>query len=506
MIIDYAQKQETMDISYVTDDGRIKIESVVLRDGYYNYVACDEFDPMKIDGLMSFRGSHVKREPSKYFTHHNINEYLSRGLKEEHPRVHEMVTKMNLPLPFSVDIETDITDEYGYSTAEAVENPVRSISITDINLNSVLFIVRNPNHPTITPTDCNQIDAVLREALGDYYTRYSYKREIRVFNTEMEMLDTFFQCINKFFHSTIGWNFIQYDWQYLFNRAKKIGIDVKKTSPKNVLMKAKLKVSPTLTVEYEAPKHRVMVDYMVLFKRSQKFSNWEAYSLNYASETILGLQKVSYEGNLRKLYNDNYARFIGYAFVDTILVMLLHKATNLYGTNFFHSYYTNVPVNRLSQTSISEALVYNELRPSGIFLLESERNNAEKRPYEGGYVKNPTRKFVDCVMGVDFASLYPSTINTVCLSPERKIDHIVVGEDGFPANPIEEQRWQKYKEKGCCLSPMGRVYDNNGDGLYVRIEKKLGAERKKYRGHQNDIYLNLIPKIEEEMKKRGLIK
>lgn len=504
MIIDYDQKQDLIDISYVTDDGRIDIESVNLPNGYYKYVTCDEFDPDKIPNLKSFKGQYLKREPASSFTNHNINEYFNRGLKEEHPELFDKMMKMNIPFPFSVDIETEINDEFGYSSSEDAENKVLSISITDYNLNSILFVLKNPNHPEITTSDHTNIDLVLREALGDYYTRYEYRHEIRVFETEYEMINTFFQCVNKYFHSLFGWNYVQYDYLYLFNRAKKIGIDPKKMSPKNIIYKAKLKVSPTLTVEYFAPKHRIITDYMVLFKRSQKFNNWESYSLNYASEKILNLHKVSYEGNLRKLYETNYPRFLGYAFVDTILVMLLHRATNLYGTNFFHSFYTSVPVNKLTQTSISEALVYNELRKDNIFLAESEFNKEDKREYIGGYVKNPTMKFVNCVMGEDFHSLYPSTIKTIGLSPERKIDHIVVNENGFPANPIEESRWQKYKAKGCCLSPMGRVYDNNGDGLYVRIESNLGKERKLYQGYQQDIYLNVIPQIENELKRRGI--
>lgn len=504
MIIDYAQRQDSFEISYVNPTGQIEIQSILLPNGYYNYTRCDEFDPDRIPDLKSFKGFPIKKEAAKFFTHHNINEFLKVELQREYPEIFDKMNKMNLPMPFSVDIETDITDEYGYSNTEETQNMIRSISITDINLNSILFIVRNPDHPEITPSDNNVIDSVLREALGEYYHKYEYKREIRIFDTEQEMLDVFFQCINRYFHSLIGWNVIQYDNEYWKNRAKKIGVEFKKASPKNILFDTKVKLSAQDKFEYQYPKHRIITDYMILFKRSQKFSNLEAYSLNAVSETILGLKKVSYQGNLRKLYKDNYPRFVAYAFVDTILVMLLHKATNLYNTNFFHSYYTGVPYCRISQSSLSEALIYNELRADGIFILESEKNQCEKRKYIGGYVKNPTKKFVESVMGEDFASLYPSVMLTIGLTPEKKIDSIEVNEDGYPANVVDQQKWEKYKQQGCCLSPMGRIYDNREDGLYIRIQKKLFVERKKYKGFQNDIYLNVIPAIEEELKKRNI--
>lgn len=505
MIIDVVQKSEGPELSYVTEDGRIDIVPVTLIEGYYQYTACDDYDSQKITNIKSFRNSAIKKEEAKYFTHHNVNEFLGIDLRENYPDVYKLVSPLRMPLPFSVDIETEITDEFGYSSVEDVENRVLSISVTDIEMGSILFIIKNPLHPDITESDKLEIDTVLIESLGsEFYSKYQFDYNIRIFDDEIDMLNTFFECINKYFHSIIGWNFIGYDWQYLFNRAKKLGIDPKKASPKNRLTKKSLEINDHEKLDYEIPTHRTINDYMMFFKDSQKYANLEAYSLNYVSEFILGLNKVAYDGNLRTLYETNYPKFIGYAFIDTILVMLLHKATNLYNSDFFQSYYTNVPYQKISQNSISEALIYNELRSQNIFLLESEKNVGVKRKYIGGYVKAPTKKFVESISGLDFNALYPFTIITVGLSPEMKVDSIEVNEDGFPANVIAQEKWNKYKSMGYCLSPMGRIYDVTTDGLYVRIEKKLQKERKIFKNHKEDIYINVIPMIEAEMLKRGM--
>lgn len=87
-------------------------------------------------------------------------------------------------------------------------------------------------------------------------------------------------------------------------------------------------------MDYEIPRHRIVNDYMALVKSSQIYRNLESYSLNYIAELLLGLKKVSYTGNLRSLYKDNFPRFVGYSLVDTILVMLIHKVTNLYNGDF----------------------------------------------------------------------------------------------------------------------------------------------------------------------------
>ena len=172
----------------------------------------------------------------------------------------------------------------------------------------------------------------------------------------------------------------------------------------------------------------------------------------------------------------------------------------IYDINFFQSYYTNVPYLKLSQNSISEALVYQELRENNKFLLESEKNIPNTRPYKGGYVKSPTKKVVKAVACIDAKSLYPNGIRTAGISPELKIDQIEVNEFGRPANIVEEQKWEKYKALGYGLSFMGRVYDMNTEGLFYKIETKLLNQRKIFKGHASDIYLNLIPKLEDKLK------
>ena len=102
------------------------------------------------------------------------------------------------------------------------------------------------------------------------------------------------------------------------------------------------------------------------------------------------------------------------------------------------------------------------------------------------------------------------------LSPEAKIDeiqmegHFETNKDGkqvwfstgFPANESENQKWLKYRKLGYSLSPMGRIYKMDKDYLYVRIEKKLLAQRKVFKGHMEDIYLNIIPKLKKEINER----
>lgn len=496
MIIGYTQEKDSIKISYVSNENKIDIEDIHLEDGYFKMVECDDFDLNKIPNLVSFHGSSIKKEKAKYFVHHNINEFFNIELKK-HPK-YDLFSKINVPKVFSVDIEVEISEKYGYSKQTEAKNQILSISITDESLNSILFIVKNEKHPKISDLDLIEIDNHVKESLKDYANKYDYNFDIRIFDSEIEMLNVFLECINKHFHLIIGWNILDFDWQYIFNRCLLLNIDVKKASPIRKLTKITIDINERTKINLEIPSHRIINDYMILFKQSLVYNNLGSYSLDNVSELVLNLNKLDYDGNLRELYKD-YLKFIAYAFVDTILVMLIHKATNFLIVDFFQSYYNNVPYLKLSQNSISEALVYTELRKENIFLLESEKTNSPIRGYQGGYVKPPTKKIVLACFGLDFKALYPNAMITMGLSPEAKIDKIINGPDGFPINDIELKKWEKYKSLGYSLTPAGNIYDMSKDFLYTRIEKGLLNARGVFQNYAEDIYLNVIPKIENKL-------
>lgn len=502
MVIDYTPLRDKMLISFVDTNSQISIRELTLDDGYYEYVDCSEYDVNRIPELRSFKDSYVKREKSKSFSHHNINEFFFMDMPRKYPEIYEKINNVQTPNPFSVDIEVLPTDEHGYSSQKEALNPVTSISITDRFLNSIVFIVKDEKHFELTDYDKSYVDGLLQEQLKDYYHNYDFKYDVRFFNTEAEMLSVFLETINKYFHLSIGWNILEYDWQYITNRCARLGIDIKKASPIGRLTRHTIVVNEETKIELTIPSHRLIICYMNLFKESLIYNNLGSYSLNAISELILNLQKVEYPGNLRTLYNDDFFRFIAYGIVDTILPMLIHKATNLLQTDFFQSYYTGIPYARLSQNAISEALIYKELRSDNIFLLKSEKNSTEHRDYKGGYVKTPTKKIIRAGIGEDYGALYPNGMLTMGLSPDAKIDKIVVDDDGFPKTEIEERKWATYKKMGYCLSPNGNIYDMSKDFLYTRIEKKVLNQRKVFSAHAEDIYLNIIPKIEQELKNR----
>ena len=365
-----------------------------------------------------------------------------------------------------------------------------------------MFILKNNNHKEFSDYDKELIDEIIHESLGEKYNQ-KFKFDIRVFETEYEMLNVFLECINKYFHCLIGWNVVGYDWIYIKNRCKKLGLDIKKASPVSVKVNRSFKNRRKETFSVEMPLHRLVLDYMMMFQNSLVYNNLESYSLNFISDIILGLSKVQYDGNLRKLYEEEYLKFVAYAIVDTILVMLIHKKTNLMDIDFYESYMNRIPFSKIGQNNISDSLVYNELKNNNIFLLESEYSNVEKQSFPGGYVKPPTKKKAKATMGLDFSSLYPNSIITNGLSPEKYIDSVEMDPDNLgKVSDKDLQKWLKYKNLGFSLTPIGNIYDTREEGLYVRIEKGLIGKRKVFKNYAADIYLNILTKIENEISKR----
>jgi DNA polymerase elongation subunit (family B) len=507
MIVYYSQKRDNIDISFINDEGQIEVGNVNIGDDFYRLVECDEYHPLVIPGLKSFKGSNVMKEKAHYFKNHNMNYFIDRDLKNYDAALDLAIKKLNFPNPLSFDIEVLPTDEHGYSSQEDAFNPVTTITVTDQELNSVVFTMNHPKYNTlngINDIDRGYINNILREQLGDYYEKHEYNYEVKFFETEYELLSSFCENVNKYFHTNIGWNIYDYDVRYLCNRMARIGLSFAKASPRQRLQDKKVDINDNTSIEYKIPSHRIFSDYMMLFKGSQVYSSLGNYSLDGVAEEVLGLHKVSYQGNLRTLYNSDYLRYIAYALTDTILVMLLHKKTSLLNVDLFQSYYNTMAYEMVTQNAISEALVYNQLMMENTVLLDSEHTGNQYRPYPGGYVKDPTKKETGSAIGVDMNSLYPNGIITGGLSPDGKVDSIQVNHDGFPLTNNDKKKWEEYRSQGCALTPTGRIYDVSKETLYVRIEKRLIGERKIFKDAAADVYLNMQKKIDDEKKRRGI--
>lgn len=515
MIVDFVQNKESVELSFVNEKGMIEVQNIFMEsdslDGFFEYVETTDDDPNKLTNVKSFTGKPIKKLPTTEFKGLMVNEFLTETVKEINPEFYNRMNTFTYPLLYSIDIETEITDEFGYSSPELAENKIISISITDRDMNTILFTT-DKRCQNISDKDMTYLDSLIHNALIsnkniDYFTDLrkedKLKYSVKYFENEADMISTFLFGIENYFHMCIGWNVFKYDWKYICTRCSILGISVEKASPVKKLSHEKQSVNGALAIPVKYPMHRILMDYMEVFKASYVYQNQESFSLDYISNNILGLGKVSYDGNLRTLYDNDHIKFLAYSLIDTIIVMLLHRTTNLVSSFLYQSQYNMVPFIKLNQNPITLSLIHRKVRNDGMFILPHEMPDNKFRSYAGGYVKAPVKKESNSCMVVDFSSFYPSSMISAFLSFENKHhDTVTVDNDARPINSFNENKKNDIQSSngGYCMAPSGRFYKKDDKAILPSICVEQLNNRYMYDRAVKDIYVNIIPAIEERLK------
>jgi DNA polymerase I len=295
---------------------------------------------------------------------------------------------------------------------------------------------------------------------GDTWT-FKYKQ----FESEYDMMYTFFRELGPKMPVITGWNWLGYDWPYLMNRAKRLGIDPKIISPGNYLMgKAQL------------PMHLLMFDYLEIYKKWDRVIKIkESNRLDYVAEKAAGFKKVEYNGTLRDLYQSNFEDFIFYNAVDCALVHYIDQKLKTMQTFFKIAMISGVEINRcLSPVWSTEVMMLIKfLDRKQVFVVERKEEVHVK--FAGGYVKEPIKGLHEWIACYDFASLYPNAMVQWGISPE-----IYKGKN--LSNPSED--WVK--------TASGAYFGSDDENPILRIIiKDLYSRRRKTKDRMLELELEI---------------
>lgn len=469
MIIDVDQRDTCVTVSYTNSNSGISLIDLPLpAEGYTNWEICEPTDPFRDKTLTNWDGKSIKRIPSRKFYDLSIHEFLQQRISEDNRKLIHSLHKPNF---FSVDIETEITDDAN-PDAETAPNRVLSISVTAPNMATVIGSLREVN--------MEKVMDIVRENMGEYSKQYSFDTKHIVFDDEKSLLEWFIQNMKDIFHVIGGWFFLGYDWVYIKNRCKKLGIRVQNASPVGKL-------------DHEGiPLHRLIWDYKVIYEDKAK-ADIISFSLDNVSEYELGVGKLDMPYTLKELYVEDPERFIAYAIIDTILVQLIHKKRNIIDIQYNMAYYTKISIKKAGNNiPLADSLIFNEYWREGLIYADT-RVELNREDYPGAFVKPPVNNEVDWVAGVDAKSLYPSSGITMCISP-----------DSYQGR-CKEADIPILRKNGFIVTHNNNVYKRDKEYLFTRLWKKLRVERDQYKsGCMMPIYLNYIPKIEAEAKRRGI--
>lgn len=383
-------------------------------------------------------------------------------------------------------IDIEVSTEGGFSTAEEAWQPLTSIAFHDrVGKQSVAILV-DP-----------------KRNLKPYKDS---KLTLEVVQTEYELISKFLTYYIEIRPTIItGWNIDFFDIPYLYNRITKIAGKqyADALSPINEVIYLK-----------HRNRYRIMgvscLDYMALYKLFT-YSEEVSYSLDAISKKELGKGKIEYEGTLDHLYRTDAEKFVEYNMNDVTLVLELeeklkflelargicHKGHVPYEDVYFTTRYLDgacvTYMKRLGIVAPNRKLRDHSQTPE---------EEAESNEFAGAFVKDPIPGLYEWIFDEDMASLYPSIIRTLNISPETKVGRVEnwdqVKNDFWTDSfsnlnakiksgakhvliPITEFR-QWLIENKFTVSSIGVVYDYSKGGLIPSILETWMNEREEYRG------------------------
>jgi DNA polymerase elongation subunit (family B) len=399
MIVDIENKGTYLNVSTFSEEGDLVYVHVpVPENERFVWEKCSPSDRNRDTDWKCWDGSPVKRTKSQRYDKYRMIQILENA----DPELTKPLWDFQTPKKYFVDIEVEMTDEMGDSldTASA-KNRILSIGIATDKCKSIVLGL-----DPLSPEEQADIWKKTNDYLGPMGDEWSFK--YKQFDSEYDMLYTFFKDIASKMPLITGWNWFGYDWPYLVNRAKRLGIDPKIISP-----------SQWLIGQNNLPMHLLMVDYLEIYKKWDRVIKIkESNRLDYVAEKSTGLKKIHYDGSLRDLYQSDFPKFILYNVIDCALVHYIDQKLKTMLTYFKIANLNGVEISRaLSPVWSTEVMMLRKFLERGqVFVPERKEESHVK--FIGGYVKEPIKGLHEWVACYDFASLYPNTIVQWGISPE----------------------------------------------------------------------------------------
>lgn len=440
-MIDIEQQSNILRISYYGKDGGVEFKDIAIPKSEkfkWDLAGSDRRDP----NYLSWDGKPVKKTSSYFLGKYRIEEFLS----SLPPEVTSDIYEFNQPEVWFCDIEVEVADVFPDPAIAAT--PVLTIALVDAKKEKtyVLGLKNLDQSETLS----------IRNRINQHFDRFKIDMDFEYiyFQSEVEMLMTFMEKWVKNIPLLTGWNFIGFDWKYIINRCKRIGIDPSKCS-----------YNGTLKGENEIPQHKVIVDYLDLYKKWDRVVKIkENNKLDTVGNQVLGVMKVKYNGGFMDLYTTDYSNYVFYNAVDTVLVYLIDKKIKTMQTFLMLGNITKVEaLKAFSPIWMTEIVMAREFYKRKRVVAEIKKGS-KNQSFEGAYVKHPNIGLHEFIATFDFASLYPSTMRQWNISPETYKGKNVDLKDG----------WIK--------TASGAIFDNSDDSVMRTLLTKFFNKRKESKG------------------------
>jgi len=283
--------------------------------------------------------------------------------------------------------------------------PINAISfrLNDDNDHTRIFLLKIPN----------EIDSRIDEIIKS--KKYP---NLTIFTNEYTLIESFLAKVKELDVDILaGWNSNSFDWPYVVGRMKKLSIDMKNLSPfGNVYADARGRVIITGLVP---------LDQLELFKNDTTRPQMPSYKLDSIAETVIGKNKIKYEGNLNNLYSEDIDTFIRYSMNDTQLLKEIEdQVKHISLQDELRQITTTSHSGAASTLGQAEGLFLTSMKKKGL-VSRNKTHTAEKEELPGAYVMDARGGlYTGLLCDFDYTSLYPSIINSWNIGPETFIGKV----------------------------------------------------------------------------------
>ena len=455
MLLDIEQRENEVIVSYYNREGKVDFKRYPISQ-FENWVVTDEKDRYKHPEILNWDGRPVKKNRSRSYNKFSLI-YFMDNLPEKD---REEIFEFNVPRTYYVDIETEIVD--GFPKPEEAKSRILTFSIITPERKAIVL--------GLDDLSADQIASIEKDT-NEHFEGYDQDWEFSYykFKNEYDMLYNFLHKFMPKFPMMTGWNFINYDWQYIVNRCKHLQIDL-----------TEIAITGSLDRNDSRPLHMGILDYMQLYdKYDRSVKVKESNTLDYVSGQVLNVKKIKYQGGLQDLYENDFKKYVFYNVVDSILVYYIDEKLKSMEVLLTLATITRMPLYKAaSPVAMTEALIARKLVAQNKRVgVEYDKADSQKDgKYAGAFVKEPISGYYSGVSAFDFASLYPSIMRQFNISPDSYVEMI-------PTTQINSRR----KDESVIVCENGVVYEKE-DSILKKILSDLYAQRKQYKKTSYDYY------------------
>ena len=454
MLIDINKKNSFdsnyLEISYWDKNGFVVIKKKYIhKNDLFNWVQSDR----KTDQL-DYLGRYVKKSPVKsirYLTQERTTDLIEQYFSDDIDEIYSY----NLPTITFFDIETTVSGRQ-FVDVEKAEEKITTISFVT---NNKLFVL---GWKPMTDKEFKDAEELIVNHLNNSSCKDKYIFKYKCFATESDMLIWFVENVVKRTGLLTGWNSNKFDWPYICYRCKKLNII--EAISKGIFRKAQDGMLKGVHIN-----HTMQFDYLIAFMTWARKVLVDNYRLDTVGEVVAGIKKIEHKESFMELYNNNYAKYVAYNAIDSVVVQQIHIKTRALSNGISMSPLTRSKASDSATRSIlvSDAIRYYYKKEGRVIPVLKEKHKKESS-YEGAFFKKPVLGKHWFCMSCDYASLYPNIMREFNISPETFA--YMEPRSNF-IKPIKE---------GYIRCASGAVYRKE-EGTIPRMLKDLYYTRKSYK-------------------------